>query len=274
MTDSCQKPESIEILGVRVDRLTRTELLERVSAAVHSGGRAQVMYANVHVLNTAYVDGELRRLLNRSDLVYCDGAGVRMAARLLGQHLPDRMTGADWIHDLCLLCQKQGLRLYFLGGEAGIAALAAEKLCERYPGLPVAGTHHGYFEHFGPENEQVIAQVNASQADILLVGFGTPVQERWIALNFQALQVPVVWAVGALVDFVAGKQRRAPNWMLAHDLEWLGRLAAEPRRMWRRYLVGNPLFFYRVIKQRAGLWHRASGIEKGANEAKGGQIRK
>jgi N-acetylglucosaminyldiphosphoundecaprenol N-acetyl-beta-D-mannosaminyltransferase len=103
----------------------------------------------------------------------------------------------------------------------------------------------------------VIALVNASKADILLVGFGTPVQERWIAHNFQALHVPVVWAVGALVDFVAGKQRRAPEWMLAHDLEWLGRLAAEPRRMWRRYLVGNPLFFYRVIKQRAGLWHPA-----------------
>ena len=244
------EPGRVEILGVGLDALTRRELLEQVLSIVRSAGRAQIMYANAHVLNTAYGDPELRHVLNQADLVYCDGAGARWAARLLGQQLPERMTGADWIYDLCRLCQDQGIRLYILAGEPGVAAQAADRLQLLYPRLQIAGTHQGYFEHTGPENAAIIAQINAAHPDILLVGLGTPHQEKWIARSWEQLDLPVVWAVGAVVDYVVGKQPRAPGWMLEHDLEWLGRLASDPQRLWKRYLLGNPLFLYRVVRQR------------------------
>lgn len=244
--------EAVDVLGVRVDSLTRRDLLRQVASILRSGRRGRVMYANVHTLNIAYRDGELRRHLNGADVVYCDGEGVRLAARLLGGYLPQRMTGADWIYDLCAVFQAQGYSLYFLGGEPGVAARAADKLGRQYPGLQVVGTHHGHYDHNGPENDQVIAQINTVRPHVLLVGFGTPLQEKWIARNFEKLNVPVVWAVGALLDFVTGKAPRAPRWMLGCGLEWLGRLVAEPRRLWRRYLVGNPLFLWRVLRQRLG----------------------
>lgn len=246
---------SVEVLGVRVDSLSLSSLIRQIEHFVTSGGHYRVMYANVHVLNIAYHNPELRHILNQSDLVYCDGAGVKVGARLLGCHLPERMTGADWIHDLCQTCQKTGTTLYLLGGEPGVAEEAARVLTTRYPGLNVVGTHHGYYDHDGPENDAVIAEINALHPDILLVGFGTPLQEKWIGRHFERLQVPVVWAVGALVDFVTGKKPRAPRWMLDHGLEWLYRLWTEPRRLWKRYIVGNPVFIWRVFMQRLG-WRR------------------
>lgn len=242
----------VEVLGVCVDSILLSDLIRQIERLVTSGRHYRVMYANVHVLNTAYHDPELRRILNQADLVYCDGAGVKVGAQLLGNYLPERMTGADWIRELCAACQERGFSLYFLGGGPGVAALSAEQLQAQYPGLKIAGTHHGHYDHSGPENDTVIAGVNALHPDILLVGLGTPLQEKWIDRNFDRLDVPVVWAVGALVDFVTGKKPRAPDWMLDHGLEWLYRLWAEPRRLWKRYLVGNPLFIWRVCRQRLG----------------------
>jgi N-acetylglucosaminyldiphosphoundecaprenol N-acetyl-beta-D-mannosaminyltransferase len=247
------------VLGVRVDDVSLSGLINKVEGFVASGGCHRLMYANVHVLNTAYHDPELRRILNRADLVYCDGAGVKLGAYLLGHRLPERMTGADWIHDLCVLCQERGFSLYFLGGEPGIAALAAGRLQARHPGLRVAGTHHGHYEHYGPENDEIIAEIDALHPDILLVGFGTPRQEKWIDRHAGGLGVPVVWAVGALVDFVSGKTPRAPRWMLEHGLEWLYRLLVEPGRLFARYVIGNPLFIGRVLAQRLGLLRLEEG---------------
>jgi N-acetylglucosaminyldiphosphoundecaprenol N-acetyl-beta-D-mannosaminyltransferase len=207
------------------------------------------MYANVHVLNTAYSDLELRRTLNKADLVYCDGAGVALGARLLGHRLPGRMTGADWIEPLSQTCASKNITLYFLGGKPGVAISAAEKLHARYPGLRVVGAHHGYLDD-PAVCAAAIASINDAHPHILLVGMGTPIQERWIAAHRHQVDVPVIWAVGALFDFVTGVQPRGPRWMLDHGLEWLYRLCSDPRRLWQRYLVGNPLFILRVLRQR------------------------
>jgi len=248
---------TIDILGVRIDRISRSCLIRSVENFAASGIRRRVMYANVHVLNVAHHDSNLRRILNQADLVYCDGAGIKLGARILGKYLPERMTGADWIHDLCQACQKTGMSMYLLGGEPGVAADAARVLATRYPGLGIVGTHHGHYDHDGPENDALIAKINTLHPDILLVGFGTPLQEKWIDQHFEELQVPVVWAVGALVDFVTGKKPRAPRWMLDHGLEWLYRLWTEPRRLWKRYIIGNFLFIWRVFKQRFGWLHHS-----------------
>ena len=251
---SAQNDVVVEVLGVRVTGLTLPALLDRVSGFITTGGRYQVMYANIHVLNTAYGDPELRGILNEADLVYCDGAGVKLGARLLGGSLPQRMTGADWIYDLCAQCEQEGYSLFFLGGKPGVADRAAEVLSARYSGLKVVGTHHGYIHDDSSQarggSAQAIATVNAACPDILLVGMGTPVQERWLAAHRQALDVPVCWTIGALFDYVAGVVPRGPRWMLDHGLEWLYRLYVEPGRLGQRYLIGNPLFLLRVLRQR------------------------
>lgn len=244
--------ESATILGVAVNRLSLSDLIEHICCCAATGGRCRVLYANVHVLNNAYGDPELRRILNQANVVYCDGGGVNWAARLLGLQSLRRMTAPDWIGRLCALCAEMGLEIYLLGGRPGVAARAAEILKGRFPGLRVAGSHHGYLSD--PQvNEQALNEIKAAAPRILLVGMGTPIQEKWIEMHSNQLQVPVTWAVGALFDFVAGVRNRAPLWMRDHNLEWLYRFRLEPKRLWRRYLVGNPLFLIRVLGQRAGL---------------------
>jgi N-acetylglucosaminyldiphosphoundecaprenol N-acetyl-beta-D-mannosaminyltransferase len=205
------------------------------------------MYANIHAMNISFSDSDLYKSLNCSDLVYCDGEGVRLGARILGKFLPQRMTGADWIWDLCKMCEEKCYSLYLLGGEDGVAEKAASKLRHHFPDLKIAGTCHGYFPKYGKENDKVIALINKKIPDILLVGFGSPLQEKWINDNFEKLDARVIWAVGALMDFVSEKVYRGPRWMLDNGMEWLFRLIVEPKRMWKRYIVGNIVFFKRII---------------------------
>ena len=242
----------VNVLGVSVDRFTPDTLIEQ-ALALNPGGKAiTVMYANIHVLNTSWRDRDLRPILNSADIVYCDGSGVRLGAWLLGHRLPPRMTGADWMEQLCAACAGRGTSLYLLGSRPGVADRAAEALQVQCRGLNVVGTHHGYLQD-SAVSAAAITAINAARPHILFVGMGTPIQERWISEHRHELEVPVVWAVGALFDFIGGFQRRAPRWMLDHSLEWLHRFWVEPRRMWRRYIVGNPLFVWRVIMQRLGL---------------------
>ncbi len=209
-----------------------------------------VMYVNVHVLNLAASDRKLARSLRSADLVYCDGAGVQIGARLLKQHLPRRLTSTDWIDAFCETCTRNGRSIYLLGGRRGVAERAAAALMQSHPGLPMAGCHHGYFEKEGEESRRVIQRINRAHPDFLIVGLGTPVQELWVHRNRAALDVPTVWCVGAMMDFLSGTVPRAPVWMCERKLEWLHRLWLEPGRMWRRYLVGNLLFLGRMLRGR------------------------
>jgi len=243
--------DCVPVLDVPVRAVTRPVLVEWATSADRACSPATVMYANAHVLNIAFRDSELRAILNQASLVYCDGAGVVLAARLLGRRLPGRMTGADWINPLCAACAETGTSLFLLGSRPGVARRAAQTLERRHPGLVIAGAHHGYLDN--PRVcQQAVALANAVRPHILLAGMGTPTQEKWIAAHRHELDAPVVWAVGALFDFVTGVQPRGPRWMLDHGLEWLCRLTSDPRRLWHRYLLGNPLFLLRVLRQRFG----------------------
>ncbi|HUS31595.1 MAG TPA: WecB/TagA/CpsF family glycosyltransferase [Kofleriaceae bacterium] len=240
----------VEVLGVRIDPVTWIELRERVVHAIRERRPTTLMYANVHVLNTAHEQPALADALATADVVYCDGEGVRVAARLAGSSLPERMTGADFIWDLARELATIRAKAYWVGGAGDVGADALAILAERNPGLQVAGAHHGFFEKEGRESDAVIDAINASGADIVFVGMGTPAQELWVARNRERIAAPVVWSIGATADFVAGVQPRGPAFLTQHGFEWLARLWSDPRRLFGRYVIGNPLFVARVVRRR------------------------
>lgn len=245
--------ETINLLGVRFHTFTVNQLLQAIieSAGFSSGQKTIIAHVNIHALNLAYEQPWYRDFLNRADLVFCDGFGVALGAKLTGQSIrPEhRSTCPDWIEELGRVCQQHSLSLFLLAGRPGVAAIAAQKLYQVAPGLRVE-THHGYFDKSGPENEQVIAKINAFKPHILYVGFGMPLQEEWIQHNLDRIDARVLLPLGACLDFYTGQVYRGPRWMTDHGLEWLSRLLTEPARLWQRYLIGNPLFLWRVLKHR------------------------
>jgi N-acetylglucosaminyldiphosphoundecaprenol N-acetyl-beta-D-mannosaminyltransferase len=243
-------------MGVAVDSLTIDELHSRIAEACRRGPRSLVFHVNAHALNLAATDAEFRRMLNDAHICFCDGAGVRVAARLGGRRLPPRITYADWIWDFARFSHRENLSWFLLGGAPGRAELASGALREHAPGLRVAGTHHGFFDKTPgrPATVQVIDRINESRADVLIVGFGMPLQERWLTANWSDLRAGVGLTGGAVLDYASGALRRAPSIFTETGFEWLGRLLIEPRRLWRRYLLGNPLFISRAVS--AGLRQR------------------
>lgn len=243
--------DRVNVLGVGVDPLTVGDLQAEVGRLVRDRKRGLVLNANAHCLNLCYEDPKLRDFLNGAEVVFCDGAGVMLAARILGRRVPVRITYADWAWQLADFAEAQNFSLYFLGARPGVAQAAARKLKQRYPGLNVVGVHHGYFDR--SENEAVVQKINAAAPDILLVGLGMPLQEYWLMENRHRLDASVALTGGAVFDYVSGRLRRGPRLLVSSGFEWLARLLIDPRRLWRRYLVGNPLFFIRVVRQRLGV---------------------
>ena len=245
---------AIDLLGVRIDTLRLEEMLACMAGVVAARQRAIVAYANVHTLNLAYSQPRFRAFLNRCDLVFCDGFGVKWGAWLVGARIPERFTHPDWLARLAELACRDGFSLFLIGARPGVTERVAAQFQQRFPGLRIAGTCHGYFDKSpgSAENAAVIEAINAAKPDVLIVGFGMPVQEHWLEENWAAIDARVALTAGAAFDYLAGEVRRAPPWMTDHGLEWLGRLLIEPRRLWRRYLIGNPIFLWRVLLQRRG----------------------
>lgn len=214
-----------------------------------------ILSGNVYAFNLACELSWFRAFLNQADLIRLDGYGVRLGARLLGHELPRRMTWADFAWDLAAFAEQHHHTLYLLGGYEDVVHQAAERLKARHPGLSIVGVHHGYFDkrQGSEENNTVIAHINQVQPNILIVGFGMPLQEQWLKENWDNTNANVILTGGAVFDYVSGRLQRAPTWMTNHGLEWLGRLLIEPGRLWRRYLIGNPLFLTRIIAQRLGV---------------------
>jgi len=248
-----ERPSRVDVLGVGVDPVTVDGLQAEIKRLARSAERGTVLNVNANCLNLTYGSPALREFFNGADVVFCDGSGVMLAAKLLGKRLPARITYADWAWHLAAFAEAEGLSLFLLGARPGVADRAAQELRERHPGLRIAGVRHGYFDHTpdSPENEAVLHEVNSAKPDILLVGLGMPLQERWLMHNRHRIEAGVALTGGAVFDYVSGDLRRGPRLLTDNGLEWLARLLVEPRRLWRRYLLGNPLFLLRVLRQRA-----------------------
>ena len=235
------------ICGVRIDAVDEREALDRIEAMIAGGGPHLMVVVNASKLVLASDDRKLREILARADLVTADGMSVVWGARLLGRRLPGRVTGIDTMERLVERAAERGWRVYFLGAKQEAVEGAVANLRRAHPALVVAGSHDGYFR--GREAE-VVAEVRAARPDLLFVAMGSPAQEYFLAEHFDELAVPFSLGVGGSFDHVAGLSRRAPRWMQRAGLEWLHRLASEPRRLWRRYLIGNARFAVLLLRER------------------------
>ncbi|MGQ4646868.1 WecB/TagA/CpsF family glycosyltransferase [Lyngbya aestuarii] len=238
----------VKLLATRFHKVTVRELINYIAQAAKLDKKTVVSNVNVRAINFACELPWYRDFLNDSDLVFCDGFGVLLGAKLQGCSLESshRMTCPDYIEDLALACQKQDVSLFILAGKPGVADKAIAKLTAIAPNLRVQG-HHGYFDKSGAENDAVIDKINNFKPGVLYVGFGMPLQERWITDNMEKIEARVFLPLGACLDFYTDTVYRGPRWMTDYGLEWLSRLVTEPGRLWERYLVGNLLFFYRVL---------------------------
>jgi exopolysaccharide biosynthesis WecB/TagA/CpsF family protein len=211
-----------------------------------SGRKRRVVFVNAHCLNQSVRDPELERAIHTADVIYADGVGMAIAARLHGERLRHNVNGTDLLPPLCRHAAAAGVPVALLGGAPGIAQTCARVLHRRFPGLRVVWAYHGYAEK--EKHERLIGEINRSGAAILLVAMGVPVQERWIMAHRSRLEVPVVLGVGGLFDFVSGSVPRAPRLVRRLRMEWAFRLLQEPRRLFVRYVFGNPLFLLRAVR--------------------------
>lgn len=235
------------LLGTKITSATTDELHDLIARALQDGRRIHIGSGNIHSFNTAYVNPTMRGFLNRAEAVRCDGYGVVLGARLLGATLAGRITWADWWDPLGAFCESHDISMFFLGAKPGVAEAAQRKIQARFARLRIVGVHDGYFQKEGPESDAVVAAVNEARPDILVVGMGMPLQETWLDRHREKLDVPVVLTGGACFDYLSETIPRCPAWMSRGGLEWLYRLLLEPRRMFRRYIIGNPLFFIRLF---------------------------
>jgi N-acetylglucosaminyldiphosphoundecaprenol N-acetyl-beta-D-mannosaminyltransferase len=241
----------ISILGVPITDTTRQgaiELVKNLLAQRDSSARS-IFFANAHTLNLAAADASYRDVLRTADYILGDGTGVRWAARLQGVRLRENLNGTDLVPDLLRATGGRGYRCFLLGGDEPTVAAAARFAAESFAGWSLAGYHHGYLADARLTSEAV-REINRVRPDLLLVGMGNPRQEQWIHQHQSELRAKVCLGVGGLLDFWAGNVRRAPRWLRALGHEWLWRLFQQPCDKARRYLLGNPLFLARVLRER------------------------
>lgn len=242
--------EDIHLLGVRIHKVTVEQLLNQIIIYALDPRKRIIVNVNIKAMNLAWDLEWYKDFLNSADLVFCDGMGVVYGANLSGYSMVvrHRMTCPDWLESLSLLCEQNAVSLFLLGGSPGIAWSAREKLLSIAPDLRVTA-HHGYFDKSGSENLRVLDMIRDFKTDILYVGMGMPLQERWIIDNFERIEASVIMPLGACLDFYVGERSRARRWFTDYGFEWLSRLVTEPKRLWRRYLIGNPLFFWRILRE-------------------------
>lgn len=243
-----QLPLTATILTVKVHALTNAQTPALIEQFIASGRPHQLVTVNPEFVVTAQKDAEFRQIINNAALALPDGIGLLKAARFLkATPLPERVAGSDLIVRLAELSHQKGYRIYFLGAQPGVAEKAIENLRAKYPNLNVAGAYAG--SPALAENEAIIQRILPTKPDILLVAYGAPNQDKWIARNRERLQIPVCMGVGGSFDFLAGTATRAPATMQRLGLEWLHRLVSQPWR-WRRIWNAVVYFSWLVLQSK------------------------
>lgn len=237
------------LLNIDIDLFDdEKEVLALLSKDIDSGRSIELFFLNAHCFNLAQKDREYFDILNSCDYLLNDGIGIKIASKIEKLVLKKNLNGTDFIPEIAEMASKKGYKIFLLGAKDGIAEEAAVKLKEKFEGIQIVGVHSGYGLDDG-----VLEKINNSNPDILIAGMGVPMQEKWIRENKSKLgSVKLFVGGGAILDFLSQRIRRAPLLMRKIGLEWLFRLCLEPGRLWRRYLVGNFLFFYYILVLKLG----------------------
>ena len=240
----------VRILNCEFAPVTLAETIDWARDWIHGGERGYICTVNVAILMMMRSDSTLQRFVDRASLVVVDGQPLVWASHLQLAHLPERVTGVDLVDALCALAADEGFGVYFLGARREVIETAAKRLVERFPGLDVCGVADGYFD--ASEASERARGIRESGAKILIVGMGVPRQEQFIENQWGELGVQLVIPVGGSFEVIAGTARRAPVFLQRIGLEWSFRLAQEPRRLWKRYLVTNTQFIYHLLRSALG----------------------
>lgn len=241
----------VNLLGTEIDRVDQSRLNEVLEGYITSGLPHQIITANLHCIAIARKQPNFMRTIEAADLVLCDGKPLQWASQLQGNPIPTRITGTDLVLAAAQLSAQRGYRLYFLGGLPRIAERAARAIERLVPGVAIVGTRSLPYGAIEPEeNASILAEIQESQPHVLFVAKGAPQQDEWIHTHLAELNVPVCVGIGGVFNVFAGDVQRAPVWMQSCGMEWAFRLAQEPRRLWRRYLLDDlPLFFLLLARQ-------------------------
>lgn len=245
-TQVLNRTPAVELLGVRIHAVSMSEVILNLGEMITSGRHHHVMTVNPEFVMIAQRDQEFRRVLEHADLTLPDGIGIVMGARILGARMKERVTGVDTVHRLAGVAKDHGWSIFLLGAAPGVAERTASVLQSINPGLKIAGCYAGSPDP--AEEDAICSLIEQAKPHILLVAYGPPRQDLWIARTKHRLQVPVAMGVGGTFDFIAGVSKRAPAWVQDIGLEWLHRLIREPWR-WRRMLT-LPQFLFGVLRQR------------------------
>ncbi len=262
-------PETLVLLGSPFHDVTMEETIDWVARMITRRQPSYLVTANLDFATQAAGDVELQRILVEAELVLCDGMPLVWASRLTGRPLRERVAGSDLVPRLAERGVQEGWRFFLLGGEQASLDGAARTLQERFPGVVIAGAYSPPFAKFHEMNHaEIAARVREAKPDILLVAFGCPKQEKWIYAHYRELGVPVSVGVGATIDFLAGKVRRAPPWLAALGLEWLFRALQEPKRLAMRYAKDLVFLVQQVRRERHAILAKAAPQE-GARTSEG-----
>ncbi len=237
-----------KVFGLRFRDAPLDEVADSLIDDAIANVKRKVYFVNAHCINVANRDKAYSAILREAPFLYADGLGMALAARIMGTRLENNVNGTDLFPLLCERAARTGLPVAFFGAAPGNALSCAERMVHAYPGLNIVWGHHGYVSL--NEQPEIIDEINSSGARILLVAKGVPSQELWIDENASKLDVPVLMGVGALFDFYSGSVKRAPLLWRKLRIEWAFRLLMEPRRLFKRYVLGNPAFLLRTIKAR------------------------
>lgn len=236
-------PKKESILGIRTDILDLEEAVQRAGEMLKKEGPSCIVSVNPEIVMKALSDSFLRRLLNSADMAIPDGVGIVFSSWLKGGEIRHRVTGIDLMEKLLELAAREGYRVFFLGSAPGVAREAAEKMKKKYPGLVVAGTHHGYFP---PEEEKMVAEkIAAARTDLLFIGMGSDRQEKFMFRHGKRCGARLMMVVGGSMDVLSGRKKRAPLFIQRLGVEWLYRVFQEPRRLRRVSVL--PLYLKKIL---------------------------
>jgi N-acetylglucosaminyldiphosphoundecaprenol N-acetyl-beta-D-mannosaminyltransferase len=263
MFDSDLSHPCANVLGVKISAVNLKSAVDLADRWISSAeGHGYVCATAVHGVMEARADSELRRVLNHAFINAPDGMPMTWVGRLQGLRDMDRVFGPDLMMAMCQLSVERGYRNFLYGGKPGVADLLSETLQKRFPGLQVVGTYTPPFRALTQgEEKEVLAQVRESRPHIIWVGLGAPKQERFMAQYVDYLQVPLMFGVGAAFDYHTGSIRDCSAWVKRAGLQWLHRLMQEPRRLWKRYLLNNPVFLWHIAWQLLRLRQYPFGTE-------------